>query len=485
MNFSTRLRALLESGNLKMKSLGSYLNYDLSYISKWVNGKCLPSQKIADQILRRMTKFFVSNLMIEDVEETIFSITGRKVPIDTESRFEKIIYSILEDGYYYSLIQEESKEPNTEGALIINSKTEEIVRDIGIILKKYIATAEQDIEIYCTIGNLDFFRECAKQFESFFMTKDINFKLRLILSSSSYDNIKNSDLDTVYLMMSNVIFMDIEVIVADIHPYSGYIYVKNKGFIDIRLDISGVPIYMVHSENPSHFDDFDKIVEADMLGKQMIMKSRDRYLSEDRLTEFMVLSNPNRYINYLSYLDGPIPEDILVSLINRKKISNLEKHIIKTNSIVYEEVRSIPEGYIYLSKKGLFRALREREATLGDISFNMNKGEFIKYIDFLVEEFTTKEGFKVKLINDDDCPIRIFENSLSIFATEDYVCLKKNPRYVDSKANGYFEVLDKKLTKRIFQMLEANQDRDYFEEISRDKFLNFIEHSRNNSQEQC
>ena len=83
MNFSTRLKKLLDVGNLKMKDLGNYLNYDLSYISKWVNGKCLPSNKYAEDTFEKMAKFFALKLYLTDVESEIKEMTGRDIPLDT------------------------------------------------------------------------------------------------------------------------------------------------------------------------------------------------------------------------------------------------------------------------------------------------------------------------------------------------------------------------------------------------------------------
>ncbi len=43
--FGTLLKGYLINTNVKEKDLAQYLNYDMSYINKWVNGVKLPSQK--------------------------------------------------------------------------------------------------------------------------------------------------------------------------------------------------------------------------------------------------------------------------------------------------------------------------------------------------------------------------------------------------------------------------------------------------------
>lgn len=44
--FSILLERLMGTVNLKNATLAAELQYDVSYISKWINGKTLPSEKV-------------------------------------------------------------------------------------------------------------------------------------------------------------------------------------------------------------------------------------------------------------------------------------------------------------------------------------------------------------------------------------------------------------------------------------------------------
>ncbi len=57
-NFSEVLNDFMSITEIKMKDLAVYLDYDISYINKWVNGKNIPSQKIAEAILESLALFF-------------------------------------------------------------------------------------------------------------------------------------------------------------------------------------------------------------------------------------------------------------------------------------------------------------------------------------------------------------------------------------------------------------------------------------------
>ena len=57
-NFSEVLNDFMSITEIKMKDLAVYLDYDISYINKWVNGKNIPSLKIAEAILESLALFF-------------------------------------------------------------------------------------------------------------------------------------------------------------------------------------------------------------------------------------------------------------------------------------------------------------------------------------------------------------------------------------------------------------------------------------------
>lgn len=57
-NFSEVLNDFMSITEIKMRDLAVYLDYDISYINKWVNGKNIPSQKIAEAILESLALFF-------------------------------------------------------------------------------------------------------------------------------------------------------------------------------------------------------------------------------------------------------------------------------------------------------------------------------------------------------------------------------------------------------------------------------------------
>lgn len=56
--FGSLLRNLLEQAEVKESQLAEALNYDTTYISKWINGSKLPAARTSDRVLDKMSAFF-------------------------------------------------------------------------------------------------------------------------------------------------------------------------------------------------------------------------------------------------------------------------------------------------------------------------------------------------------------------------------------------------------------------------------------------
>ena len=59
--FSNLLRQLMTLVNLKNYTLARALQYDVSYISKWVSGRMIPSEKTAQEVLHGISACVVDS----------------------------------------------------------------------------------------------------------------------------------------------------------------------------------------------------------------------------------------------------------------------------------------------------------------------------------------------------------------------------------------------------------------------------------------
>ena len=94
--FSQILEQLMNLAEIKNVALAKALQYDVSYISKWISGRMLPAEKTKRNVLQRISCEIVrlsSSVGIETLYET-YQVTNKK-------DLEQVIFDNLEAEYDY------------------------------------------------------------------------------------------------------------------------------------------------------------------------------------------------------------------------------------------------------------------------------------------------------------------------------------------------------------------------------------------------
>lgn len=98
ITFGELLEKLLYLSNQKKSSLAKAVGYDVSYISKWINGKNLPTQKSISNVCKTTSEFIVNSLTIESMQKIkmYFEIES---DIDTKNLLQQYLEENLRDSY--------------------------------------------------------------------------------------------------------------------------------------------------------------------------------------------------------------------------------------------------------------------------------------------------------------------------------------------------------------------------------------------------
>lgn len=101
--FSGLLKHLMTIAKLKNYTLAKELQYDESYISKWVTGTLLPTEKTSEKIFRDISRCVVNSLD-DDGRATLLA----QYQLDNEQELEEAIFDNLEAEYNYVMDLKES-----------------------------------------------------------------------------------------------------------------------------------------------------------------------------------------------------------------------------------------------------------------------------------------------------------------------------------------------------------------------------------------
>ncbi len=101
--FSSQLKYLMTTTKLKNYTLAKELQYDESYISKWVTGSLLPTEKTSGKIIRDISHCVVAAADSESLEELF-----QNYQVDTIQDLEDAIYDNLTAEFNYVINLKES-----------------------------------------------------------------------------------------------------------------------------------------------------------------------------------------------------------------------------------------------------------------------------------------------------------------------------------------------------------------------------------------
>ena len=93
--FGKRVEQLLLVNNIKNATVAAALNYDVSYISKWITGKAVPSKKNLERVIGTIAELVLRHASAENLQ-MLFSSFGVK----TDAALKTAIIDMLRDAYY-------------------------------------------------------------------------------------------------------------------------------------------------------------------------------------------------------------------------------------------------------------------------------------------------------------------------------------------------------------------------------------------------
>ena len=101
ITFGRLLEKLLDLSNQKKSALAKVLGYDVSYISKWISGKNVPTQKSISDVCKITSKFIVDSLNLSHMQELkeYFEIDEK---LENNSILAQYLEQSLKEAYMYT-----------------------------------------------------------------------------------------------------------------------------------------------------------------------------------------------------------------------------------------------------------------------------------------------------------------------------------------------------------------------------------------------
>lgn len=169
MSFGSDLRQIFNICHIKIAALSNYLDYDASYISKWISGAKLPAEMNIDQICESIAKYICSDVSEKGLHtlQRLISVPTDAAPEDTVSPLSAyLLASYMRD-------KPASGELHNFEAKASEHDDATSIMNLGICLERFLrntlnGTSKEEFEIILSahtfLGSISFLRSLPKEF---------------------------------------------------------------------------------------------------------------------------------------------------------------------------------------------------------------------------------------------------------------------------------------------------------------------------------
>ena len=478
ISFGKLLDKLLYLSNQKKSRLAKELGYDISYISKWINGKNLPTQKSINTICKTTSEFIVSSLTGKSKDEFkhYFEID---IQIDDDTFLTQYIERSLKDAYMHEAQRTSSiiykgtqSEDNYNSIMHINPRLRKqyLSKDMGLHVSN---SKEIDIILSANLyrlNNVDKMSISTMKNELEELKGNHNIKVRFLMGIK--EEHKDFKLNTLLIltMISQYPDMDFKIYNCDVDSNAILTVIKDRIFHSAIFSSDGRCLFTNMTKEKN-------ILEEIYYSLKEMLKSQAKPLVENTSVENIICSKT--YIQYmmsqgLKWIIGSMnelfmPPDLFMEIA--QKVFNGKDEILSE----LKQINAFLQNATYQTDIDTLiyeNALREYIST-GKLYFfnhevNLDLDQRQRHIKYISENIINRNNISIKLVEDDF--IEEFKSTINptIYLSRNIRFLKTHPNadindYCLIKDNEFKSICDT-LFVEIWEDKNSISDKEYIVE---------------------
>lgn len=472
MKYHELLTKFISLSELKVKDIASELNYDNSYVSKWINGKNIPSLKSYCEINLKLSYLFAPAIFMNDNAEKVYVLSEKKVPV-TLSTLRYTIHGLLQDAYFKS-----AGDFNINGLQLKEREVfigqDEILENLQRITSQVFANLTEPLHVI-TSSDYIFTLTFGNHMRYIcYTTRSIPVKYTIIVNTASIQNLLTSF--TAFLNLTLQFgYYKLEVFFTDDKLESHTTLFGDDAILFFELDINREPILMLASNNKWLMDHNKKTLLPYYEKQRSVVCSTNDYDTE--IYALKKLINPdNGLIMYLSSFSCHLlPEETLKKLFIKHNISEhqIEK-FYKTRDLYFMLINSMKTKVI-LSEMQMFDVATNRNVDFCGKEIKLTRGEMSEYISSL--KVISEENDSVEYYFDRtmDKSINFGSLRVSFIASNELVYFVRDSSTVDELTMRYVIYDHPIITETFIKYMNNQFEKNEFEKIESDELPSLFE----------
>ena len=465
--FGALLKNLMDITNTKSKEISSITLYDPSYVSKWINGKTLPSKEDIDLVIEGLSKYFC-NKISELGKETEFSHLWNKYPTFNKKTLLYTIMNLFYKSYYKSngLKISEIK----DGADLICEPTNVFRQSVKYTCQQLILNNDKEVDLYVCVNILDMFSK--GDIDSYVFNRDVgkSLNVNMMFKKLDFRNWRDNKYSYISILFSFLMYNTNIYYEGDFYDDS-FVYFKDNGLISYKIDRDGFAYCMKIIENDYILNKMKYICQSQFNDKNLVYKSSNNIMIENAaLTNLHIYDEPiYMLISFYSWIF--LSDEFIDSLVESERISQgCAKHL-KNNS---RHIRSLldtgKEINIICNFDSIFYSSNNKTTYFMMEKAKLKKNEYRDYCNNISEFINKYPNLKVYSMSSFKHLQDMETYGLNILISNKEILVKKNREVINKNDDMYGEVLDKKIIDRIYSDVKESMEYSYITPMNGSNF---------------
>ncbi|NLY08836.1 MAG: hypothetical protein GXZ11_02890 [Tissierellia bacterium] len=446
MEFHQALKELIKLTDVMVKDVSACVQYDQSYISKWLSGTKLPTDKSVNYVINQLSHFFSIIIVDDHLEDDLRELVAVPINLDHAGDVEAVVKAMLEDGYYRSASMVEGEGELVSGHRVVVGRNAAIQFSLDTI-KRHLSNHNDKEEIICTLDLFNILPEINLETFNVIMTRPLQLSVSTVLDLDVQESGNMNKVRSLLAFLNQTINVDFFIYEDNHAMRNNVIIMKNHFVFWYYLDEDGKVSACQYIDDP----DFVEMAYYDSWGmfdhNKIVLKSTSGQKLRNIEYDLDFIASPP-YMLMGSVVLGLFLTPIMLE--KRKELYSEKKYESAAffNNLLTQHICS-QSLTVFTSRSYLMNFIKTgRVYYLGEV-FYLDEAERGIYIRNIIRTLQTNPNFRLFIIQDDLSPFYTSKISMSIAFTENKALIIKTPEALYNKRFPYYMVTSQRLVNII------------------------------------
>ncbi len=463
--FGKLLRLQMEAAGIKENELARALNYDVTYINKWINGKKLPSSRNVEKILATMAEIFVDRAK-ERAEAEAEGACGQSdglMPSISELKQECL--DMLRTAYLNDSSHAAPQGDNRE-KLIFTDRHKELINLTWEAVKQAIGRSDEVLSIAATLDIFALYgRELKDLVELLSQTDVRKVKLKLALNPKDLSGDTRFYVTNVLNTIGQLDYIEMSIVVHQ--PQEPQLLVIND-LLCVQL------LWSTKGDMAAVFSTEEEMVVRFRKKCSGILNRSDKLLepaeSEDLRRTNVQIDAYSEKRQWLFFNEPPamlLPEEVMDELIEKAKINDQDyaRYLARLKSAFSTRTEKARIDLVFYSSM-LNQYISNGKISIGNVSHQLTREQVDSHLKNLSRIAKENPDFHVYMIRDTVVVNEELHKSPSIFIDPHFVYIENSKQQpnanfhisLNPNLRDAFEVFFEYLLKQPYCMRMSPED---------------------------